>query len=157
MESMLRDHKLLNLTSVNAWRTVQATPRNETMLAVVGMETGFETEQVAVITEQDILGDRLVRPRKASRKLDNFISEVTSLSAGDSSFMSSTASGDLSDCRRSTSPARRMTASNCTMRPRRSCFCRSRISSCCRVTARTAPMSNSTVSAAAAGRPARPN
>src|SRR4029077_3605609 len=35
MESMLRDHKLLNLTSVNAWRTVQATPRNETMLAVV--------------------------------------------------------------------------------------------------------------------------
>ena len=81
MDSMLRDHKLLNLTSVNAWRTVQATPRNETMLAVVGMETGFETDQVAVITEQDILGDRLVRPRKASRKLDNFISEVTSLAA----------------------------------------------------------------------------
>ncbi|WP_298261475.1 transcription-repair coupling factor [Bradyrhizobium sp.] len=83
MESMLRDHKLLNLTSVNAWRTVQATPRNETMLAVVGMETGFETDQVAILTEQDILGDRLVRPRKASRKLDNFISEVTSLATGD--------------------------------------------------------------------------
>src|SRR6202012_4414425 len=83
MQSMLRDHKLLNLTSINLWRTVQATPRNETMLAVVGMEAGFETDQVAVITEQDILGDRLVRPRKASRKLDNFISEVTSLAAGD--------------------------------------------------------------------------
>ena len=77
------DHKLLNLTSVNSWRTVQATPRNEAMLAVVGMESGFETDDVAVISEQDILGDRLVRPRKASRKLDNFISEVTSLSAGD--------------------------------------------------------------------------
>jgi transcription-repair coupling factor (superfamily II helicase) len=83
MANMLKDHKLLNLTSVNAWRTVQATPRNETMLAVVGMESGFETDAVAVITEQDILGDRLVRPRKASRKLDNFISEVTSLSTGD--------------------------------------------------------------------------
>ena len=83
MESMLRDHKLLNLTSVNTWRAVQATPRNQTMLAVVGMEAGFETDQVAVITEQDILGDRLVRPRKASRKLDNFISEVTSLATGD--------------------------------------------------------------------------
>jgi transcription-repair coupling factor (superfamily II helicase) len=83
MESMLRDHKLSNLTSVNTWRMVQATPRNETMLAVVGMETGFETDQVALITEQDILGDRLVRPRKASRKLDNFISEVTSLAGGD--------------------------------------------------------------------------
>src|SRR5476651_2357961 len=83
MGSMLKDHKLLNLTSVNSWRTVQATPRNEAMLAVVGMESGFETEHVAVISEQDILGDRLVRPRKASRKLDNFISEVTSLAAGD--------------------------------------------------------------------------
>ena len=79
MGSMLRDHKLNNLTSVNTWRTVQATPRNEAMLAVVGMESGFETDDVAVISEQDILGDRLVRPRKSSRKLDNFISEVTSL------------------------------------------------------------------------------
>jgi transcription-repair coupling factor (superfamily II helicase) len=83
MTSMLRDHKLSNVTSVNAWRTVQATPRNEAMLAVLGMESGFETDDVAVISEQDILGDRLVRPRKASRKLDNFISEITSLATGD--------------------------------------------------------------------------
>src|SRR5438270_10988097 len=53
------------------------------MLSVVGMENGSETDDVAVISEQDILGDRLVRPRKSSRKLDNFISEVTSLAAGD--------------------------------------------------------------------------
>ncbi|TWC06729.1 transcription-repair coupling factor [Bradyrhizobium macuxiense] len=83
MGAMLHDHKLLNTTSVNTWRIVQATPRNETMLAVLGMESGFETSEFAVISEQDILGDRLVRPRKASRKLDNFISEVTSLATGD--------------------------------------------------------------------------
>ncbi|MBN9586400.1 MAG: transcription-repair coupling factor [Afipia sp. 62-7] len=83
MASMLKDHKLLNITSVNSWRAVQATPRNETMLAVIGLESGFETESIALITEQDILGDRLVRPRKASRKLENFISEVTSLATGD--------------------------------------------------------------------------
>src|SRR5215475_4904523 len=83
MASMLGDHKLSHVTSVNSWRMVQATPRNETMLAVLGMESGFETDDVALISEQDILGDRLVRPRKASRKLDNFISEVTSLAAGD--------------------------------------------------------------------------
>src|SRR3954462_13698185 len=44
MDSMLRDHKLSHLTSVNSWRTVLATPRNEAMLAVVGMESGFETD-----------------------------------------------------------------------------------------------------------------
>ncbi len=38
MASMLKDHKLLNTTNVNTWRMVQATPRNETMLAVVGLE-----------------------------------------------------------------------------------------------------------------------
>src|SRR6516162_439004 len=37
MASMLRDHRLANATYVNTWRTVQATPRNETMLAVLGM------------------------------------------------------------------------------------------------------------------------
>ena len=83
MASMLKDHKLLNLTDVNTWRTVQATPRNETMLAVIGLESGFETDDVALITEQDILGDRLVRARKTSRKLENFISEVTGLATGD--------------------------------------------------------------------------
>ncbi|MDB5625807.1 MAG: transcription-repair coupling factor [Tardiphaga sp.] len=83
MASMLKDHKLIHLTSVNSWRTVQATPRNETMLAVVGLDSGFETDAVAVITEQDILGDRLVRTRKSSRKLDNFISEITSMAVGD--------------------------------------------------------------------------
>lgn len=83
MSHVLKDHKLHNLTSVNTWRSVQATPRNEVTLAVVGMESGFETDDFAVITEQDILGDRLVRPRRATRKIDNFISEVTSLATGD--------------------------------------------------------------------------
>src|SRR3981189_725214 len=65
MGSMLRDHKLNNVTSVNSWRTVQATPRNEAMLAVVGMESGFETDHVAVISGEAILGERLGGRRPA--------------------------------------------------------------------------------------------
>jgi transcription-repair coupling factor (superfamily II helicase) len=83
MAHVLADHKLHNVTSISTWRTLQATPRNEVMLAILGIEQGFETDAVAVITEQDILGDRLVRPRRSTRKLENFISEVTSLSSGD--------------------------------------------------------------------------
>ena len=157
MGSMLRDHKLANLTSVNTWRTVQATPRNEAMLAVVGMETGFETDDVAVISEQDILGDRLVRPRKASRKLDNFISEVTSLATGDLVVHVEHGIGRFVGLQTLEVGGRRMTASNCIMPPRQSCSCRSRTSNCCRATAPTTPMSNWTGSAAAAGRRARPS
>src|SRR5262249_1875588 len=51
--------------------------------AVLGLESGLETAAAAVIGEQDILGDRLVRPRRAARRAENFIAEVTSLAAGD--------------------------------------------------------------------------
>ena len=60
-----------------------ALPKPDIALAVLGLESGFETQDVAVISEQDILGDRLVRPRKASRRAENFIAEATSLAAGD--------------------------------------------------------------------------
>ena len=76
MNAMLRDHKLLNVTNVNTWRMVQATPRNEAMLAVLGMESGFETENVAVISEQDILGDRLVREYTLRFRATDFTSLV---------------------------------------------------------------------------------
>jgi transcription-repair coupling factor (superfamily II helicase) len=50
---------------------------------VLGIDTGFETADTAVISEQDILGERLVRTRRAAKRADNFIAEVTSLAAGD--------------------------------------------------------------------------
>ncbi|ETR75181.1 transcription-repair coupling factor [Afipia sp. P52-10] len=84
MMHVLRDHKLIDTVAVGSWRTVAATPRNQVTLAILGIESGFETDEAAIISEQDILGDRLVRPRRASsRKLENFISEVTSLTTGD--------------------------------------------------------------------------
>src|SRR5581483_4321646 len=52
-------------------------------LAVLGIETGFKTADVALITEEDILGERLVRPRRQQKRAENFIAEATSLAAGD--------------------------------------------------------------------------
>jgi transcription-repair coupling factor (superfamily II helicase) len=50
--------------------------------AVLPLEHGFETETLVVISETDILGDRLARPRKR-RKANNFLAEASSLSQGD--------------------------------------------------------------------------
>ncbi len=66
-----------------SWQDALARPKTEVSLAVFGLETGFETDRVAIIGEQDILGDRLVRPRRVSKRAENFIAEATSLSAGD--------------------------------------------------------------------------
>lgn len=83
MAHVLADHRLVNLKSVGSWQQVVAAPKHEISLAVLGIDAGFVTDDAAVISEQDILGDRLVRTRKATRRADNFIQEATSLSAGD--------------------------------------------------------------------------
>lgn len=83
MRHVLADHGLHNLSNVGSWPDVHKLAKPEVALAVLGLEAGFETEDAAIIGEQDILGDRLVRPRRASKRAENFIAEVTSLSSGD--------------------------------------------------------------------------
>ncbi len=83
MSHVLADHKLHNLYSIDSWPQALALPKPTVALAVLGIESGFETEDAAIISEQDILGDRLVRPRRAARRAENFIAEATSLAPGD--------------------------------------------------------------------------
>jgi transcription-repair coupling factor (superfamily II helicase) len=83
MSHVLADHKLHNLAAIGSWSQVQALPKHTVALAVLGVESGFETDEIAIVSEQDILGDRLVRPRRATRRADNFIAEATSLASGD--------------------------------------------------------------------------
>ena len=52
-------------------------------LAVWALEHGFETDDLTVISEQDVLGDRLIRAPKKRRKAENFLTETQSLSPGD--------------------------------------------------------------------------
>ncbi len=83
MSHVLADHKLHNLATVGSWAAAQALPKHTVALAVLGIESGFETAEAAIVSEQDILGDRLVRPRRAQKRADNFIAEATSLASGD--------------------------------------------------------------------------
>ncbi|MBV2360813.1 transcription-repair coupling factor [Thalassococcus sp. CAU 1522] len=56
-------------------------------LAVWGLEAGFEAPwrdgKLTVISEQDVLGDRLIRRPKKRRKAENFLTETQSLTPGD--------------------------------------------------------------------------
>ena len=83
MEHVLTEHGLFNLAAVASWPQAQALPRPQVALAVLGLDAGFETADTALITEADILGERLVRPRRQSKRAENFIAEVTSLASGD--------------------------------------------------------------------------
>ncbi len=57
-------------------------------LAVWSLEHGFEGperngQRLTVISEQDVLGDRLIRQPKKKRRAENFLTETQSLSPGD--------------------------------------------------------------------------
>ncbi len=52
-------------------------------LAVWALDHGFEAPGLTVISEQDVLGDRLIRQTKRKRRAENFLSEANSLSPGD--------------------------------------------------------------------------
>ncbi|MEL6617506.1 MAG: transcription-repair coupling factor [Pseudomonadota bacterium] len=52
-------------------------------LAVWALEHGFEAPGLTVISEQDVLGDRLIRQPRKRRRAENFLTETQSLSPGD--------------------------------------------------------------------------
>ncbi|HEX8064067.1 MAG TPA: CarD family transcriptional regulator, partial [Allosphingosinicella sp.] len=52
-------------------------------LAVLPLDHGFTTADVALLTEQDMLGDRLVRRRKRKKSADAFLNELATLTPGD--------------------------------------------------------------------------
>ncbi len=84
---MLADHGLTSLRLATDWADAQSfgiagTKVKPIQRAVLPLDHGFETESLAVISETDILGDRLARPRKR-RRAQNFLAEASALSPGD--------------------------------------------------------------------------
>jgi transcription-repair coupling factor (superfamily II helicase) len=72
-------------------------------LAILGLEHGFETADFAVLTEQDLLGDRLSRTTKKRKKSDSFMRAILS-------YMRIMASASSTSSKQSSSITCRMTA-----------------------------------------------
>ena len=81
--TVLADHGLTGCAAISRFDSLAALPKTQGALAVYGLEAGFETPDFALIGEQDILGDRLVRPKRKARRPQDVISELTALTAGD--------------------------------------------------------------------------
>ncbi len=80
---VLKDFGIHALEPVSSFGEALRLPKSAVALAVIGLETGFEAPALAVIGEQDILGDRLIHGRKKARRAQDFIAEIGALTAGD--------------------------------------------------------------------------
>lgn len=80
LRGLLTDQGLLGAVDIADLRAVG--PKGLYLL-IWPLETGFTAKGIAVISEQDVLGDRLVAKPRRKRKADNFLREVDTLSVGD--------------------------------------------------------------------------
>ncbi len=82
LQNVLAEHNIKNIALADSWSEVNGVNRATVSLIVLGIEAGIETEDLAIISEQDVLGDRLIRHRRPKRAA-NFLTEAASLSPGD--------------------------------------------------------------------------
>ncbi|PCI32221.1 MAG: transcription-repair coupling factor [Alphaproteobacteria bacterium] len=84
---VLKEHGMANHLELDSWAQVKSGRQNLAPgtigLIVLPLEHGFDTGDLVIIAEQDILGDRLVRKVRKSRKAENFISEASAITPGD--------------------------------------------------------------------------
>lgn len=82
LAGVLADHGVDPILRAPSWNDAHNAPPKAVGLVVLPLEHGFETDTLAVIAEQDILGDRLARPRKR-RKATSVIAEAAALTPSD--------------------------------------------------------------------------
>ena len=80
---VLADHGLTPQTSVETWGAAQQLPAGTLGVVALGLERGFGTSDLTVLTEADVLGERIARAQARRRRPENFLTEVSTLAEGD--------------------------------------------------------------------------
>jgi transcription-repair coupling factor (superfamily II helicase) len=82
LAGLLEDHGLKTHKPADSWQEALGS-KSQPALLVLPLDHGFTTPDIAVLTEQDMLGDRLVRRRKKRKAAAAFLEELATLSPGD--------------------------------------------------------------------------
>jgi len=87
LSGLLRDHGVTSLAPADSWQdalgTASAESGGATAMVVLPLNHGFASDAISLLTEQDILGERLVRRQKRRKSADAFLAELATLSVGD--------------------------------------------------------------------------
>src|SRR6185312_14780886 len=85
--NLLADHGLKGGKQAETWQEalgVADTARSAGVaLVVLPLDHGFTAPGIAILTEQDMLGDRLVHRKKRKKSADAFLAELATLTPGD--------------------------------------------------------------------------
>ena len=82
LSGLLSDQGVLGISNGKLWSDINQSIGNLS-LVVWPLDQGFEAPGLTVISEQDVMGDRLVNTGKRKRRAKNFLTEASSLSVDD--------------------------------------------------------------------------
>ena len=82
LSGLVHDHGLKSQKLVDSWQEALGS-KTQPAVMVLPLDHGFTGPEVAVLTEQDMLGDRLVRRRRKRKAAAAFLEELATLSPGD--------------------------------------------------------------------------
>ena len=81
---ILEEHDCPKPIEISCWTDIENFPSPSFFSTVLPLEYGFETPILTIITEQDILGERLIRQAPSRKKAaDQILEELSSFSPGD--------------------------------------------------------------------------
>jgi transcription-repair coupling factor (superfamily II helicase) len=84
LKGLLADHNAPPLVDAEGWQAAQGiAAKGHVAMVVLPLDHGFSTGELALISEQDMLGDRLVRRQKRKKSADAFLAELAALTPGD--------------------------------------------------------------------------
>lgn len=68
---------------VESWEHIRDIKGKTNGLAILPLEQGFESDSAAIVSEQDLLGERVIRARPKKRKSEAFLAEAASFMEGE--------------------------------------------------------------------------
>ncbi len=87
LANLLREHGVRDAEGearqVDGWPEVRRRPSGTISIVTLGLERGFVADRLAVVGEQDLLGERISRPPRRRKRADQFIAEATEIAEGD--------------------------------------------------------------------------
>jgi transcription-repair coupling factor (superfamily II helicase) len=82
LANLLRENGL-EAQGIESHAEARRLPKGVVALAILGLERGFIGGGLAVVGEQDLLGERIARPPRRRKRADQFIADATGIEQGD--------------------------------------------------------------------------
>ncbi|AQS87091.1 DNA helicase transcription-repair coupling factor [Neoasaia chiangmaiensis NBRC 101099] len=80
--ALLREHDIASEMH-ESWSTAAGIAPGVVGLLTLGLERGFVGDRFALVSEQDLLGERISRPPRRKRRAEQFITEASEIAEGD--------------------------------------------------------------------------